>query len=173
MQDQNLENVSQEENPDVDYIEAIKKLKENTVSKEDFNKVKEENKKLLNAVLNDQKVEQPERKKTVDELKADYKKLKLELSHAQEDGITNLEYVDKALKLRNTAMNLGLPDPFVPNSSFPGPDDNDFNTAQKVADKLQECVDEANGNPAVFRNLFEQAVRDDSKLPINNSKKRR
>lgn len=173
MQDQNIENVSQETNPDSDYIETIRKLKESTVPKEEFEKVKENNKKLLDAILNDQQVEQPEGKKTVEELKADYKKLKQELSQAQEDGITNLEYVDKALRLRKTAMNLGLQDPFVPNNSFPGPDDNDFKTAQKVADKLQECVDEADGNPAVFRNLFEQAVRDDSKLPLNNSKKRR
>ena len=69
-------------------------------------------------------------------------------------------------------MDLGIQDPFVPNSPM-GPDDNDFNTAEKVAKVLKECVDEANGNPATFRNLFEQAVRDDSKIPLNKNSKRR
>ena len=148
-----------------EYIETIKRLKENSVSKEEYEKLKAENKQILNAYINDIKPEAEEKKETVEELQGDLSDLKKDLARAQEAGMSNLEYVSKALKYRETAMKLGLQDPFVPNSPL-GPDDNDFKTAQKVADKLQECVDQANGNPAVFRNLFEQAVRDDSKIPI-------
>ena len=148
-----------------EYIETIKRLKENSVSKEEYEKLKAENKQILNAYINDIKPEAEEKKETVEELQGDLSDLKKDLARAQESGMSNLEYVSKALKYRETAMKLGLQDPFVPNSPL-GPDDNDFKTAQKVADKLQECVDQANGNPAVFRNLFEQAVRDDSKIPI-------
>lgn len=148
-----------------EYIETIKRLKENSVSKEEYEKLKAENKQILNAYINDIKPETEEKKETVEELQGDLSDLKKDLARAQEAGMSNLEYVSKALKYRETAMKLGLQDPFVPNSPL-GPDDNDFKTAQKVADKLQECVDQANGNPAVFRNLFEQAVRDDSKIPI-------
>ena len=148
-----------------EYTETIKRLKENSVSKEEYEKLKAENKQILNAYINDIKPEAEEKKETVEELQGDLSDLKKDLARAQEAGMSNLEYVSKALKYRETAMKLGLQDPFVPNSPL-GPDDNDFKTAQKVADKLQECVDQANGNPAVFRNLFEQAVRDDSKIPI-------
>lgn len=167
----NVTNVTNES--DQDYIEAIKELKENTVPKEQFEKVQEEKKKLLNALLNDNRVDsQSEPKESVENLQNDLRTLKKELAVAQEQGMSNLEYVSKALKFRQKAIALGLQDPFLPNSPM-GPDDNDIKTAQKVADKLQECVDEANGNPAVFRNLFEQAVRDDSKLPNLNKQKRR
>lgn len=153
-----------EEN-NVDYIEAIKELKRTTVSKDQYEKVVEDNKKLLNAVLNDQVVEGEPKKVTVEELQNNLKQYKKDLANAQENGMSNLEYVDKALKYRETALALGLQDPFVPNSPT-GPDDNDFKTAQKVADRLKEAVDKANGNPTVFRNLFEELVRDDSKIPL-------
>ena len=132
-----------------EYIETIKRLKENSVSKEEYEKLKAENKQILNAYINDIKPEAEEKKETVEELQGDLSDLKKDLARAQEAGMSNLEYVSKALKYRETAMKLGLQDPFVPNSPL-GPDDNDFKTAQKVADKLQECVDQANGNPAVF-----------------------
>ena len=153
------------ENENNDYIEAIKQLKENSVSKEQYEKVKEDNKKLLNAVLNGQTVEQEQKKESVEELQNDLRTLKKDLANAQESGMSNLEYVDKALKYRDKALALVLMDPFVPNSPL-GPDDNDFQTAQKVADRLKEIVDQSEGNPAVFRNLFEQLVRDDPKIPM-------
>ena len=153
------------ENENTDYIEAIKQLKENSVSKEQYEKVKEDNKKLLNAVLNGQTVEQEQKKESVEELQNDLRTLKKNLANAQESGMSNLEYVDKALRYRDKALALGLMDPFVPNSPL-GPDDNDFQTAQKVADRLKEIVDQSEGNPAVFRNLFEQLVRDDPKIPM-------
>ena len=165
----NENETSEQEMSAEDYVEAIDKLKKTTVSKEDFLKLKEENKKLLNAVLNDQHVDSEPKTETVEELQKDLRALKKELAVAQEMGMSNLEFCSKALKYREKAMALGLQDPFVPNSPT-GPDDNDYKSAQKVAERLQQCVDEANGNPAVFRNLFEQSVRDDSKIPIKKKK---
>lgn len=153
-----------------DYLEAIQKLKDNTVSKEQYEKLRAENKKLLNAVLNDQKADNKEEPvETVEQLQNDLRKIKSELANAQEKGMSNLEFTSKALKYREKAMKLGLQDPFVPNTPT-GPEENDFRSAERVAEVLQKCVDEAKGNPATFRNLFEQAVRDDSKIPIKRKK---
>ena len=163
MQDENQRNET-EQDENVDYIEAIKELKSNTVPKDQYQRLREENKKLLNAVLNGQEVQGTPKTESVENLQQELKDLKKDLSQAQEEGMSNLEYVSKSLKYRNTAIKLGLQDPFVPNSPL-GPDDNDFKTAQKVADRLQEIVDQSNGNPSVFRNLFEELVRDDSKMP--------
>lgn len=164
MQDDNQRNETEQQDENVDYIEAIKELKSNTVPKDQYQRLREENKKLLNAVLNGQEVQETSKTESVENLQQELKDLKKDLSQAQEEGMSNLEYVSKSLKYRNTAIKLGLQDPFVPNSPL-GPDDNDFKTAQKVADRLQEIVDQSNGNPSVFRNLFEELVRDDSKMP--------
>lgn len=153
-----------------DYLEAIQNLKDNTVSKEQYEKLRAENKKLLNAVLNDQKADKKEEPvETVEQLQNDLKAIKSELANAQEKGMSNLEFTSKALKYREKAMKLGLQDPFVPNTPT-GPEENDFRSAERVAEVLQKCVDDAKGNPATFRNLFEQAVRDDSKIPIKRKK---
>lgn len=152
-----------------DYIEAIQNLRDNTVSKEQYEKLRAENKKLLNAVLNDQKAEKEEPVETVEQLQNDLRAIKSKLANAQEKGMSNLEFTSNALKYREKAMKLGLQDPFVPNTPT-GPEENDFRSAERVAEVLQKCVDEAKGNPATFRNLFEQAVRDDSKIPIKKRK---
>ncbi len=153
-----------------DYLEAIQNLKDNTVSKEQYEKLRAENKKLLNAVLNDQKADNKEEPvETVEQLQNDLKAIKSELANAQEKGMSNLEFTSKALKYREKAMKLGLQDPFVPNTPT-GPEENDFRSAERVAEVLQKCVDDAKGNPATFRNLFEQAVRDDSKIPMKRKK---
>lgn len=163
MQDEK-ERIETEQDENVDYIEAIKELKNNTVPKDQYQRLREENKKLLNAVLNGQEVQGTPKTETVENLQQELKSLKKDLALAQDEGMSNLEYVSKALKYRTTAMKLGLRDPFVPNSAL-GPDDNDFQTAKKVADRLQKIVDESNGNPLAFRNLFDELVRDDNRIP--------
>lgn len=49
-----LTNVSQQENVNDsnDYIEAIKEMKQNSVSKEAYEKLKKENKQLLDSIIN-------------------------------------------------------------------------------------------------------------------------
>ena len=162
MQDNN-QNPEVNEDDNVDYIEAIKKLKETSVPREEFDKVKKQNRELLNAVINGQTVEQPKPVETVEQKQLKLKQLKKDLAVAQEKGMSNLEYVSKSLQYRDTALSLGLKDPFLPNGPT-GYTELDEMTANKVAEKLQEAVDNSEGNPAVFRNLFEQLVRDDSPL---------
>lgn len=170
MEEQKRDETKTDNEQEQDYLEAIKNLKDNTVSKEQYEKLRAENKKLLNAVLNDQKADKKEEPvETVEQLQNDLKAIKSELANAQEKGMSNLECTSKALRYREKAMKLGLQDPFVPNTPT-GPEENDFRSAERVAEVLQKCVDEANGNPATFRNLFEQAVRDDSKIPIKRKK---
>ena len=49
----------------------------------------------------------------------------------------------------STVLN-GEMDPLVPVGNKITPTDEDFQKAEKVAKVLQECVDYADGNPAVF-----------------------
>lgn len=134
------------------YIAAIKELKENTVSKEEFLKVKKENKQLLDTLVNGQTIEQPvvENKKTIQELK----------DHLMEDGLTNLDYVTTSLELRNRVLEDEGRDLYCPEGTQYSPSVQDRETAKKVADTLQEMIDIADGSPEVFNSEFQRRTQD-------------
>lgn len=135
------------------YIETIKKMKENMVDKDEYEKVKAENKQLLDTVINggdvatDNEVEKP----------VDLDTLRDELFNKEN---TNLGYVEKALKLRSELIAQGEPDPFLPVGSQISPTDFDIQTAEKVATVLQECVDYAQGDSGVFTNELMRRTTD-------------
>lgn len=137
-----------------DYIETIKTLKENTVSKEQFLKLKEENKRLLNAWTNGQEnPNQPviaENKISVEELK----------KHLAKPEISNRDYVETALELRNRILEEQGIDTFLPNASTYVASDYDKAAADKVARELQEMVDIADGNDDIFNNEYQRRVAD-------------
>lgn len=134
-----------------DYIAAIKELKENSVDRSKYNALKAENKKLLDSIVNGTPVEvKVEDKKSIEELRAAYLK----------EDQSNLEYITNTLKLREAIIAEGKPDPFLPIGEQIMPTDNDIATAQKVADVLQECVDYAEGDSAVFTNELQRRLVD-------------
>ena len=154
MSDEKELNVSGEKVEDMtpDYLAAINELKQNSVNREDYNKLKAENKKLLDSIVNgtDAGLSKPEEKKSVEELRANYLK----------EDQSNLEYITNALALREALMAEGKPDPFLPIGEQILPTDEDVATAQKVADVLQECVDYAEGNSDVFTNELQRRLVD-------------
>lgn len=134
-----------------DYITAIKELKENSVDKSKYEQLRLENKKLLDSIVNGTPVEvKVEDKKSIEELRAAYLK----------EDQSNLEYITNTLKLREAIMAEGRPDPFLPIGEQIMPTDTDIQTAQKVADVLQECVDYADGDSAVFTNELQRRLVD-------------
>lgn len=135
------------------YIETIKKMKENMVDKDEYEKVKAENKQLLDTVINGGDVAtENETNKPID-----LNTLRDELFNKEN---TNLGYVEKALKLRSELIAQGEPDPFLPVGSQISPTDYDIQTAEKVANVLQECVDYAQGDSGVFTNELMRRTTD-------------
>lgn len=141
------------ENNEVDYIQAIKELKENTVSRDAYMKLKNENKKLISNLVEGNFENAPVKEKV------DIGQLRKELFN-KDKSFTNLEYIDKALKLREAMIDQGQNDPFLPMGKQISPTDNDIATANKVARVLQECVDYADGNPAVFQSEMQRILAD-------------
>ena len=137
-----------------DYIAAIKELKENSVDRSKYDALKAENKKLLQAVVNGQQiegqvqVEQP----SIEELRS-------KLFRSEDNALTNLEYIDTALKLRTALIEKGEPDPFVPTGSKYNPTQADYEKAERVATILQEMVDDSQGDPHVFLNEYQRRVK--------------
>ena len=141
-------------NENNEYIEAIQELKANSVSRDEYNKIKEENKKLLDTLVSGGQIEVEEKPVDLDELRND-------LFNKQNQ--TNLEYVEKTLRLREELMKRGEKDPFLGNS-INGYTEQDVALANRVANGLQHCVDVANGNSAMFNAELERIMVDT--LPI-------
>lgn len=157
MDEKDLTSVSQQEevNDSIDYIEAIKEIKQNSVDREAYNKLREENKRLLNSLVNGESIDvKKEEPVNIDELRD-------KLFNKES---TNLEYISNALKLREELMKQGKPDPFLPAGKNIIPTEEDIKTADRVAKVLQECVDYADGDSNVFTNEL-QRVTVDSVLP--------
>lgn len=135
-----------------DYLEAIKSLKQNSVDRAEYDKLRAENKKLLDSIVNGQSVEVesvPE-KKSIEELREAYLK----------EDQTNLEYITNTLNLRKALIEEGKPDPFLPIGNQILPTDEDVAAANKVASILQECVDYAEGDSSVFTNELQRRLVD-------------
>lgn len=134
-----------------DYISALNEIKQNTVSKEAYEKVREDNKRLLDTIVNGQMVNEPIKEKV------DVDALRNDLLNGKE--LSNLEFVDKSLKLRKALLDRGEQDIFAPPVGHKiSPKPEDFETAERVATVLQECVDKADGDPNVFNNEFQRRI---------------
>ena len=132
------------DNPDQNYIDAIKELKENTVDKGKYMKLVEENKQLLNSLINGDPVNVKADKGEAVDLPTAVDSLLFGHNH-------NLDYIRKTLELRDQLIKDGKPDPFVTVDPLnPVPSQDKLDRAQQIADTFQECIDYADGDVEAF-----------------------
>lgn len=136
-------------NPDLDgmeqdYISAINEIKANSVPKDSYAKLKEENQKLLRSLMNGETIsaEIAKPKANIEEL---HKKFTTPNSQ-----LSNLEFVKTTLELRDARIEAGYPDPFLPIGKQIAPTAEDIQKAEKVASIYQECIDYADGDSELF-----------------------
>lgn len=143
-----------EHNADENYLATIKELKENTVSKEAFDKVMKENKILLDSYVNGVPSQAQAPKKdegpSLDQLRV----------AAFNTDQTNLQFVSNALAFRKKMIEEKGIDPFVPLGSKYIPTEEDVAAAQRVADVYQQCIDASDGDSAVFTALLQKRTVD-------------
>lgn len=152
-----------------DYLETIKTLKETTVPMDDYNKLKQENKKLLNTILEGGELENMKEaapKRTAAEIRT-------ELFSESADNFTNLQFVEKALELREAVMDEGGIDPFVPQGQRIAPTDDDYEAAQRVADAFQSCIEVAQGDNSIFMRELDRITIDNAPMTVRNRNKGR
>lgn len=126
-----------------DYIAEIQKLKESTVSKEQYQKLLEDNKRLIQSLASGERGEAEGASAG-----ATREELRKELSNPE--YMTNLKYVTTALEFREKIMESGGNDPFLPIGTHARATAADREAAERVAAVMQECVDAADGNDGVF-----------------------
>ena len=144
-----------------DYLAAIKELKENSVNRSEYEKLRAENKKLIDAVVNGQPGQEEQvvvkhSREQIDDLRNDLFNSPREL--------TNLEFITKTMELREALMENGEPDPFLPVGKQISPTRDDIEGAEKVAQVYKECIEYAEGDSEVFTNELMRRTRD-VKLP--------
>ena len=144
-----------------DYLAAIKELKEKSVDRSEYDKLRAENKRLIDAVVNGQPGQ--EEQVFVKHSKEQIDDLRNELFNSPRE-LNNLEFITKAMELREALMENGEPDPFLPVGKQISPTRDDIEGAEKVAQVYKECIDYAEGDSEVFTNELMRRTRD-VKLP--------
>ena len=157
----NNNSVSQQENVEQDtnnYIEALREMKANSVNKAAYDKLKEENKQLLDALINGGQVTQELQKEPVD---IDSLRKRL---FSTDTELSNLDYMKTALELREALLDQGSPDPFLPYGQNIAPTDEDIRTADRVAEAIKSCIDYADGDSEIFTNELQRIMVDTSPI---------
>ena len=143
------ETTIQEPVVDNDYIEQLQKLKSNSVPKDEYEKIKADNKKMMDILFSGaeplpaQEVKEPKEE-------VDIQALRDELYGGRYEG-SDLDYATKVLKLRKALMDRGEKDPAVSSGQKTTPEEYDYENCQSVCDQIQACVDYAQGDNEVFR----------------------
>lgn len=140
----------QQEDQGQDLVQMVEDLKANSVAKSDYEKLQNENKRLMKALINNEQLQ-----KDVEPF--DFEKTAKELLTGDN---TNLAYIEKTLKLRQHILDTKGIDMFVNPGMLESPTEQQKATAQTVAQVLQECVDDAQGDPAAFRIALQRRTVD-------------
>ena len=140
-----------ESGAETDYIAAIKELRDNSVAKEQYAKLQAENSRLLSMVTKGETIT-PEPKETVDELRA--------ALYNRDGQLSNIQFIEKTLKLRNRLMEAGYEDPFLPVGTQVAVTQQMRDKAQNVADGLQYCLDFAEGDSGIFTATYQRITKD-------------
>ena len=140
---------------DEDYIATINQLKSQSVDKAEYERLRTDNKRLLDSIVNggtEAKVDEIPKLREPQEIRK-------ELFHS-ESSLDNLTYATKALELRSSLIAKGEADPFLPSGKQIIPTDEDVVSATRVASVLAECVEYADGDNSVFTNELQRRTLD-------------
>lgn len=144
------------------YAEALKKVRDSTVPKEEYDKLSAEHQTLLRSTMDNRQPhqQQPEEKIKLEDLRKEI----------LTERLTNYDFVEKSLKLRKEVIEAGGLDPFVSEKSDRF--EEDLKEAERVAKVLQETLDECKDNHELFSAALQLKLRDDDRLKMSLAAKK-
>lgn len=149
-----------------EYIDQINELKRTSVSRAEYDKIKEENRTLLSNLVNGTTSVVAEEasvvRESLDELRA----------RVFNNPKNDLDYVAGILEIRDRIMEEGGADPFVNDNGRYHATEEDYRIAENTAEGLRHCVEVADGNNDVFLQEITRITRDTPVSPNNKSKRR-
>ena len=157
------------EEDNVSLAKALKETRENSVSKEEYERLKAENKRLVSEIINGEGGSGNGQATPPQE--ADIEALKNKLYGPKCSELTNLEFWKLTLELRDAVIKKDGVDPFLPHGANIKPTDNDVERANAVAQVVSECIEEADGDSGVFTALLQSKINNDSQALTAHLKK--
>lgn len=159
-----------EETDVVSLAKALKEARENSVPKEEYEKVVKEKETLVSEIINGGSGAGNGQQKTPPE-EADIEALREKLYGPKGSELNNLEFWKTTLELRNAVIKKDGIDPFLPHGANIKPTEFDAERANAVAKVVQECIDEAEGDSGVFTALLQSKINNDSQALTAHLKK--
>ena len=163
----------QKEQEQTTTVKALSKALEEAraneaAAKAEAEKLKTENGELVASIIDGGKkpneAEQPPKK-------PDIPALREKLYGKKGKNLTNLEYIESTLQLRQAVIDEGGIDPFLPVGMNIKASESDIEKAEAVAQILGECVKEAKGDSGVFTALLQARIAKDSPALTQHLKK--
>lgn len=141
-----------------DPVAIIDNLKKTTVSKEEYDKLKANYSKAIDALARNKQLDEATSvpKKSIEDLRKEF---------FREDQ-SNLEQVKSALALRDALIESGQPDPFLPIGQNIQPDEDDVKAANRVVDVFRDCIEVAQGDSQVFTNELQRRTIEGGKRSV-------
>lgn len=142
--------------------DELARYKDTHVSKEEYERVLKEKNDLVTSILNGEREHE--------EVEEDTRTLQELAEAVNKEDQTNLGYWENVLAYRDKAIKEKGVDPFLPNGFKVSATDEDIEKAEKVANGIASMIERSNGNPNVFRQIYEAEVKDT--IPVNVSRRR-
>lgn len=143
------------------YKEALEKLKESSVSKAEYDKLLAENRQWAQDYVDGKLIKKSDHVEAEVVLSdKDMQKLRNDLYGPECSNLSNLEYWTKTLELRKAIIDRGGQDPFVANNAHVSGTPEDYASAQRVVDVVQDCIKQADGDSGVFTALLQSRTID-------------
>lgn len=136
---------------DLDLLEEIKNLKANSVPKEEYQKQVEKNRNLMRQIINGGGQED----KTEDSV--DLGQLRKDIFE-NSDNLSNLDFWKKVLTLRKERLEKEGVDVFLPKGKKTRYTREDLESANKVAEVIEQCIEDSEDNPQVFTAILNSKI---------------
>ena len=146
LEQQNIENTPE----DMDAVDIINQLKENSVSKERYDAIVAQNRKLMKSLANGEKIEGEAPKKP------DIQELQNTLFADPDKNISNIKYMETMLTLRDTQLEETGADYFA----GPFPTEEQLREANDFADAISSALEVADGDDNIFTADFQRYFKD-------------
>jgi hypothetical protein len=152
-QEKGQNDVSSQEQSVSLLAKALQEQKANSIPKEEYQKLQEDYKQLVDVVINGSTANAG-----ANEPKADIEKLKSDFNSSEPK--TNLQKWQEALALRKAIIEDGGIDPFVPQGRKYVATEDDYASAERIAKVVEETIEESQGDSEVFTALLMSKTAD-------------
>lgn len=151
-----MNNAPQENGMEQAYLDTIQEMKKNTVSREVYDKQLEENRRLLNAIVNgEQTATAQEETKQVRAPKDVFNDLIM-----SDTPCTNIQKARYWIEYRESCKAAGEPDPYVSNGTKIKPTAQEIASVDRVEAALKHCIEYSGGNDEIFTNELNRLLID-------------